>query len=130
MPEMRQVEMTSHPNYQGYDATRGKPNIRIVSSELAESLNALGAEDLPEHCPATFLPQIEAVRVWCLHKGFRFAISPYEWQIAKVFGDGFTIVLWNSRMKKAKERYIKAAFEGFDRPITADTVMQEIQRLI
>lgn len=121
--------MQSHPNFKGYDALAGKPNIRIVPSQLAESLGRLTAKDLPTHCPPEFLSSVEAVRIWAIHKGLRFAISPYEWQIAKVFGDGFTVVLWNSRVKKAKSRYINPVFEGVDRSPDAEAALKAIRQM-
>jgi len=105
--------MDSHPNYRGYDALKGKPDLRVVSNELAENLAKLGGKDLPDHCP----------------QGLRFAISPYEWQIAKVFGDGFTIVLWNSKIKGTKRRRINPTFEGEHSPDAA-VVMSALAKVV
>ncbi len=95
---------------------------------LVENIGPLSVSDLPKGVPHSFLPRLEEVRQWCEHKGYRFAMSPFEWQIAKITGDGFCIVLWNSKVKGTKARHIKPAFEGEREPY-AYQVLEQVTEL-
>lgn len=106
--------MQSHPNYKGYDALRGKPNKKQQDQklQLAGHIGHLEKSDLFCEVPAAWMPKINAVRKWCEERDIEFAPSPFPYQIAKVMAGDFTIVLWASKMKKTRVRYIKPAFEG------------------
>lgn len=106
--------MQSHPNYKGYDATKGKPRDRPVkvSVELSALMGKVTADDLYLAVPKSWMKPINAVAEWCQLRGLDFYPSPHAYQIAKIGGAGFTIVLWASKEKKTKRPYIKAAFEG------------------
>lgn len=124
--------MNSHPNYRGYDAVQGKPAIRIAprpSPSLLEHLGAVEVTDLPDKCPREWLSKVNAVRRWALKHELRFSMSPFEWQIAKIMSADWTIVLWNSRVKGSKTRYIKTAFEGIHGP-NAQMAMRDITELV
>ncbi len=141
--------MQNTPNFKGYDATKGKPrrsnltrpsrgknepkryhSAPAQNGELAEHIGPVAVWDLPKGCPEAWLRPINDVREWAQHNGMRFAMSPFEYQIAKIFGDGFTIVLWRSKAKKTKALFIKPAFEGIGYSPDADAAMKRIQGLV
>ena len=107
--------MKSHPNYRGYDAIKGKmadlgiePKPR---TELLEHLGPLKLKDLPDGTPREWVKPLNAVRQWCEQHGYKFAVSPFEWQVAKISSDAFVIVIWNSKIKGTRNRRMKVAPE-------------------
>ena len=142
--------MESHPNFKGDDATKGKSRRTNLTrpprrknekkryhsappasrGELAESIGQIEVADLPKGCPEAWIKPINDVREWALHNGLRFAMSPFEYQIAKIFGDGFTIVLWRSKAKFTKALFIKTAFEGASNSLEAHDAFDKIQALV
>lgn len=125
----------SHENYRGYDAIIGKVqdlgiDIR-VKTELLENIGRpLVLKDLPAKCPENWLSRLNAVREWAQYHDMRFSMSPFDYQLAKVFGDGFTIVLWQSKMKKSRAAFIKPAFEGVGRGPQSGMAMNKISALV
>ena len=106
--------MQSHPNYKGYDALTGKPDKKQHDPKMLLSAHIGHLEKADLYCdvPAAWMPKINEVRKWCEDRNIDFAPSPFPYQIAKVLAGDFTIVLWASKMKKTRTRYIKPAFEG------------------
>lgn len=103
--------MKSHPNYKGYDATKGNPEAKH-KVPLVSAIGHISAKDLYLEIPPAWLPKINVVRLWCEERDIEFCPSPFPYQIAKVMAGDFTIVLWSSKMKGSRQRYIKPAFEG------------------
>lgn len=124
----------SHPNFVGYDACDGKLHSGLAHAgkpKLIEAVAPLSKADFPSDTPKDWLKSLEAVRVWCASYGYEFAVSPYEYQLAKIHCEACTIVLWSARRKPGKQRYIKPQFEG---PIfiasLADGILESIRAMV
>lgn len=127
--------MKSHPNYKGYDAYKGNPRAvtlieRDPKGELAESIGTIHLDDLCMDVDPKWVDKLNELRVWANQHGMRLAVTPYDYQLAKVYGDGFTIVLWNSRIKGSKRRYIRPAFEGVSFGREAEDAMENIKKKV
>lgn len=125
--------MNSHPNYKGYDATKGNPNRRPEPEPkqgIASHIGPIEASDLYLDVPKPWIAKINAVRKWCEDRGIDFCPSPYPYQIAKVIAGDFTIVLWASKHKKHRTKFIKPAFEGPTSGVGADDAMEAIKRIV
>lgn len=124
--------MTSHPNYKGYDAAEGNPGKRPEKEpvRLTAQLGPLKASDLYMDIPAAWLPKLNEVRKWCADRDVDFCPSPHPYQIAKVIAGGFTIVLWASKRKQSRTKFIKPAFEGQIAHNFAEDAMREISHLV
>lgn len=124
--------MKSHPNYKGYDATEGKPDKRPEkpTMTLGAQLGPLKASDLYLDVPKQWLTKLNAVREWCEERDIDFCPSPFPYQIAKVMAGDFTIVLWASKHKKHRTKFIKPAFEGPIGAPSADEALNQIRALV
>lgn len=127
--------MKSHPNYKGYDAYKG--NHRAVTlierdpkGELAESIGTIHLDDLCMDVDPKWVDKLNEVRIWANNQGMRLAVTPYDYQLAKVYGEGFTIVIWNSRIKGGRKRYMRPSFEGVSFGILAERTMEEIRKML
>lgn len=124
--------MKNHPNYKGYDATKGNPHARPErpKTELIGHIGKVTAADLYETIPEGWLRPLNAVSTWCAERDIDFCPSPFPYQIAKVMGGEFTIVLWASKRKGSRAKFIKPAFEGPTNGFGADQAMSAIRSIL
>ena len=116
-----------HENYKGYDAIAGKPHVEHEPSPgLMEHIGDLAASDLPAGVPPEWLQPLRRVKNLCERKHWRFAISPFEYQVAKISCEEFVIVLWSSRRKKSRARYIRPACEGHCEPVASSAALYDL----
>lgn len=124
--------MTSHPNYKGYDATEGNPHARPEKPKmhLTAHMGRLTAKDLYLDVPKGWLVPLNEIVIWCDQRDIDFCPSPFPYQIAKLISGEFTIVLWASKHKKHRTKFIKPAFEGPVNGFGAEEAMNAVRRII
>lgn len=107
----------SHPNFIGYDAIAG----RFADSmpEPAAPRDSLLFKIAPPFKKSTlgdyhwpWRKQIKAAHEWASANGATLFISRYEYQLAKVMGAGFRVVIYPGRTTKRGPIVVKCRNEG------------------